>query len=429
MPPTISETRRTGEEASASSLGRRALGLIRSTTGLTSSGVTLLAVSVVAWILGRVVAGRPMYLLAYGGLTLLAISWSLGRRPLPLEGQRAEASARRREGETIAMSVELTASRPLNTFILEEHVPSDLGQNASIPVASLESGDSVEHSYELTCWRRGVYRLGPLVVRWGDPFGFTEREMELCEPFEFLVHPSTEIGQDRPFTRLWEDPPVRPPVSKPWPSGMEFYGMRAYAPGDDIRRVVWRAYARTGQLLVREAEQGITDQVILLLDTDRRNHSKGDPSASFETAIRAVASLALWHIDEGFSVTIHTNAEKLVGPARGPNARMDVLDALSRVEMDQTPVLEGVTRMVTEIKRDSHIAIVSPLLEREATGPIETFINKGWSVLLVALLWDELAAETLTVGAVLGCQVAEVRPNVPLAVAFRNVVGGGVKAS
>lgn len=63
MPPTISETRRPGEEASASSLGRRALGLIRSTTGLTSSGVTLLAVSVVAWILGRVVAGRPMYLL------------------------------------------------------------------------------------------------------------------------------------------------------------------------------------------------------------------------------------------------------------------------------------------------------------------------------------------------------------------------------
>ena len=150
-----------------------------------------------------------------------------------------------------------------------------LGQNARIPVASLEPGESVDHAYQLTCWRRGVYQLGPLVARWGDPFGFTEREAVLCEPFEFLVHPSTELVQDRAFTRLWEDPPVRPPMSKPWPSGMEFYGMREYTPGDDIRRVVWRAYARTQQLLVREAEQGITDQINIILDGHRENHSKG----------------------------------------------------------------------------------------------------------------------------------------------------------
>jgi hypothetical protein len=54
-------------------------------------------------------------------------------------------------------------------------------------------------------------------------------------------------------------------------------------------------------------------------------------------------------------------------------------------------------------------------------------IERGWSVLVVALLWDELAAETLAAAARLGCQVAEIRPNAPLAVAFRNVVGGGVK--
>lgn len=404
------------------------LEVVRRTTGLTTSGVSLVGVIVVAWLLGYAVAGRPLYLLAYGGLVLLGISWGLGRRPLPLEGVRADANARRREGETISMAVSLTATRPLNTFMLEETVPADLGQNASIPVASLEAGEAVEHAYELTCWRRGVYRLGPLVARWGDPFGFTEREMVLCEAFEFLVHPSTETGHDRPFTRLWEDPPVRPPASKPWPSGMEFYGMRAYTPGDDIRRVVWRAFARTGQLLVREAEQGITDQIVILLDTHAANHASGDPSASFETGIRAVASLALWHIKEGFSVTIETNEEKLVGPVRGPGAGLEVLDALARVEMTDAAVGEGLTRLVTNVKRDSHIVVVSPLLERDATGSLEVFINKGWSVLIVALLWDELAAETLTVGAVLGCQVAEVRPNVPLAVAFRNVVGGGVKS-
>lgn len=396
-------------------------------TGLTASGLMLLVGSMGAWLLGRFIGGRPLYLLAYGGFLVLVLSWSIGRRPLPLEGRRLETRARRREGETITMEVVLTTPQRLNTFILEEHVPPVLGLNARIPVANLEPDDSVEHSYQLTCWRRGVYQLGPLVARWGDPFGFTERETVLCEPFEFLVHPSTEGARDRPFTRLWEDPPVRPPVSKPWPSGMEFYGMREYVPGDDVRRIVWRAYARTGQLLVREAEQGITDQVHIILDGNRANHSKGVYSESFETGVRAAASLAEWHIREGLSVTIEGNVQRHIGPIRGPGSRMEMLDALARVDLEDEPVTEALTRIAFNRGRDAHVVVITPLLEADATAVLELLVQRGWSVLVVALLWDELAVETLVAAAKLGCQVAEIRPNAPLAVAFHNVVGGGVK--
>ena len=425
---TVAATRNFTEQArAAASLRTRVLTAVTRATGLTTSGLILVGVVIVAWILGRVVAGRPLYLLAYGGLFVLGMSWAIGRRPLPLVGERASARARRREGETISMEVTLTAERRLNTFILEEQVPAMLGQNARIPVASLEPGESVNHAYRLTCWRRGVYQLGPLVARWGDPFGFTEREAVLCEPFEFLVHPSTEVVQDRPFTRLWEDPPVRPPMSKPWPSGMEFYGMREYTPGDDTRRVVWRAFARTGQLLVREAEQGITDHIIIVLDGDKANHSKGTYSESFETGIRAAASLAQWHLTEGFSVTVESNSRRLIGPVRGPNAHLLILDELARLDMEDAPVTEGINRVVFERGRDAHVVVVTPLLERDSAGSLELLIERGWSVLVAALLWDELAVETLAAAARLGCQIAEIRPNVPLAVAFRNVVGGGVK--
>jgi uncharacterized protein (DUF58 family) len=428
MATTVSATRQFTQQArAANSLRVRAVRAITHTTGLTTSGLILLAVSIVAWGLGRFIAGRPMFLLAYGGVTVLAMSWAIGRRPLPLVGVRASARSRRREGETISMDVTLTAERRLNTFILEEQVPAMLGQNARIPVASLEPGESVEHSYRLTCWRRGVYQLGPLVARWGDPFGFTEREAVLCEPFEFLVHPSTEFVQDRPFTRLWEDPPVRPPTSKPWPSGAEFYGMREYQPGDDVRRVVWRAYARTRQLLVRESEQGVTDHIIIILDGDRANHSKGQYSESFETGIRAAASLAQWHLKEGFSVTLESNGRRLIGPLRGPSANMRILDELARLELEDAPITEAINRVVFNRGRDAHVVVITPLLERDSAGSLELLIERGWSVLVVALLWDELAVETLAAAARLGCQVAEVRPNAPLAVAFHNVVGGGVK--
>ena len=136
------------------------------------------------------------------------------------------------------MQVELTATRRVSTFILEEKIPPALGESTELAVAVLEEGDAVTHEYRLSCRRRGEYQLGPLVAKWGDPFGLTRRAVELAEPVSVLVHPAVEEVQDRPLTRMFEEPPMRPPISRPWPTGMEFYGMRQYAPGDDVRRVI-----------------------------------------------------------------------------------------------------------------------------------------------------------------------------------------------
>jgi hypothetical protein len=52
-------------------------------------------------------------------------------------------------------------------------------------------------------------------------------------------------------------------------------------------------------------------------------------------------------------------------------------------------------------------------------------VQRGASVLVAALIWEEESAETLGIAASLGCQVIEIRPGVPLAVAFRREVGAG----
>jgi hypothetical protein len=46
-------------------------------------------------------------------------------------------------------------------------------------------------------------------------------------------------------------------------------------------------------------------------------------------------------------------------------------------------------------------------------------------VLVAALMWGEESAETLSRAAALGCQVVEIRPRMPLALAFRREVGAG----
>lgn len=422
----LSESRRYAEQASiASTRATRLRDAVTAATGLTQSGLILAAVAVPAWLLAYLVGGRPLYLIAYGVVGVLIFSWCIGRRPLPLEGTRSTTRARLREGEQIVMEVTLTAKRRLSTFILEERLPATLGQNARLPVASLEAGESASQEYSLMCWRRGVYELGPLCARWGDPFGLTERELELAEPFELLVHPTVEELQDRSLTRLWEDPPIRPPKSKPWPSGMEFYGMRAYVPGDDIRKIVWRAYGRTGQLMVRESEQGITDKTVIILDQDRRHHSPGVMSESFEMGVRVAASLGAHHLKDGDAVTLEGNAKRLAGPLRGGMSRMVLLDQLARAELVEETLEMAITRVIADPTRDVHLVIVTPWLEPEAAALMNLLLDRGTQVLVAAVIWDELAAESLAMASSMGARVVEVRPGTSLSASFRHEVGSG----
>ena len=424
----ISETRRFSQERRVAA---RRFTLYRermtATTGITATGAVMLSISVVAWLIARIVAGRPLFLISYGLFGVFIAAYIMGRRTLPLSGERSASRPRLTEGETVTIDVSLLAKRRLSTFVLEERMPETVGTPARVPVASIAGGERMDHSYKLTLPRRGAYTLGPLVARSGDPLGLSQKEQVLCEPYEVLVHPAVERVQDRPLTRLFEDPPIRPPVSKPWPSGMEFYGMRKYTPGDDIRKVVWRAFARTGQLLVRESEQGITDKITLVVDQDRRAHSKGVPSESFEAAIRAAASLGVRPLREGYSVTLEGNARRQVPPLRGGPAQMRYLDALARMELEKEPLTDPIVRLLSDPSRDSHVVILTPHLDNDAAGRLRLLVERGVSVLVAALMWDETAHHTIATAASLGCQVVEVRPNTPLARAFRREVGAGLR--
>lgn len=392
-------------------------------TGMTSTGLVLVGTGVLAWMLGKYIGGKPLYLLAYGVVGVIIYAKSATRKKPPVTGSRTDTSPRVTEGAEISISVKLTTEKRISNVVLEEKLPPLFGQNAVLPVATVQPGDEgVECEYSFTAWRRGVYELGPLTVRWGDPFGLTRRSADIGESFPLIVHPEVEPVTDRALTRMWEDPPFRPPVSKPWPTGMELYGMRQYAHGDDVRRINWRGYMRTGELLVQEAEQGISDKVVMLLDCDRKYHSKGLISESFEEAIRAVASLGIHHLSEGYEVRVEGNDGTIVGPLRSGPSKVRLLDELARLEMNKAPLNEGMTRLLTSMSRDTHLLIVTPYLDRESAARLELLAQRGVKAIVVALVWDEDHTENLTRATAFGAQLVEIRPNTPLAVAFRREV-------
>jgi uncharacterized protein (DUF58 family) len=402
------------------------LGLQRK-VGITPMGLLAVLMAVVIWVFGRIVAGKTLYLFAYGAILLIFVAYMMAGRTRPLTGERSEVRGRAREGEILGVELTLHAKRRLSTIVLEEQIPDRLGAPVQLPIATLHGGEDISHAYRLYCRRRGAYKLGPLVARWGDPIGLTQREMVLVPEFELLIHPNIENVSSRPLTRHFEDPPIRPPVSKPWPSGLEFYGMREYSPGDDLRRIVWRAYAKTGVLMVREAEQGITDQITVILDTNRANHSKELDSESFEAGVRAAASLGVKHLTEGYTVTMETNEGSLTRKLRGARMTLQFLDACARLEPGKAPLSTAFRRFASEPRRDSHNILITPHLSQEDAAQLKILVDRGTSVLVIALIWEPSAEETLNTATALGCQVVELRPGQSLASALYTEVGGGMR--
>lgn len=393
--------------------------------GLTRMGGLGIGLAILLWGFARLIAGKTLYLFAYGAILLVIGTWATAKRRLPLEGGRSEVRARAREGEILGVELSLRSKRRLTTIVLEEEVPERLGGVVSLPIPSIKGGEEVTHTYRLHCRRRGVYKLGPLVARWGDPIGLTQREMELAPAFELLVHPSVEPVASRPLTRQFEDPPIRPPVSKPWNAGMEFYGMRDYSPGDDLRRIVWKAFARTGRLLVREFEQGITDSIVVMLDTDPRHHSREEPSESFECAVKVAASICVKALGEGYSVGCDTNDGKLTKMLRGPDAPIQMLDALARVDHGKGKLDTMIMRRIADPARTAHHILITPRLNKEAAAKLRMLLGRGVSIMVIALIWDEEAEETLGTAASLGCQVTEIRAGQSIADAFMHEIGAG----
>ena len=391
--------------------------------GVTSIGLGVLGLALVMFALSRVMANRGMAMLAYGLLLVLVLSWVMGRRNLPIEASRSELPSRVPAKRVVDAEISLTGKRRISSIVVEESLDDQLGASIRVAVPVLPSGQSMEHAYQFTPATRGIYDVGPLVAEFTDPFGLTKRRQQICGKTKLIVHPRIEGLVDRIISREWEDPPMRPPRSRPWPVGFEFYGMREYQDGDDPRRIVWRALAQYDKYMVREAEQGITDRVNIYLDSDVEHHAPGRPSETFEAGVNVAASLAAKHLKDGFSVCLDTNSGRLAKNFRGSGKRIPLLDELSAIQPEKAELSDALDRLFVDPQRNAHNILITPHITQTAAARLRLLLERGGSLIVVLLLWDDTDPMTLHRAAGLHCNVVEAVPGAPLAAVFQRVIG------
>lgn len=338
------------------------------------------------WFAGWLVAGRPLYLAAYGLLLGLVAARFLPNRDLGLQAERGELPARATVGDVLEPIAMLRAGRRLPPLVLEDAHGPGVGGTATLAIPSLAGGEDLELRHEVVASRRGAHRIGPLHVVTTDRLGLTQRRVEVLPASEVLVHPLRWHGfEDPPRARRFDEPPRRPVTTRPWPSGYELAGLRDYRPGDDLRRIVWRASARTGRVVVREAERGITDMVTVVVDSaEAVHHTDVDGiSTTFETAVRVAATLVEATLVDGLAASLTDVAGQTVGPLRGRQEVVTALDACARLDLTAGTLAGRLAELRALGGRALHLIVVTTTLDHAARTSLRLLLDRDTSVTVV----------------------------------------------
>lgn len=146
-------------------------------------------------------------------------------------------------------------------------------------------------------------------------------------------------------------------------AGSEFAEHRPYAPGDDVRRVDWLAYARTGDPVLKTYHAEREAVVRLLVDT-----SASMEGEKLRQAARVAAALAYLCLADGERVQVIPFADRAAPAdhaARGRGALVGLLRTLASLRAEGTTRIARATDAALASGRPGWLVVVSDFLDPE----------------------------------------------------------------
>jgi uncharacterized protein (DUF58 family) len=333
-------------------------------------GLLVFAAGIGLWIGARITGSATMHMIAVG-LVVLPFAAALFARwsRLRLRVRRRLSETRVRPGQRVTVDLEVENLSPAATsfLLLEDGVPPSLGRPARLVLVGLRGKSRQRASYTLSSQRRGRYTLGPLSIDLADPFMLTRVRVEFAEREDVVVTPEVEDllgGPNTPFGMSTGLAMAR----NLFRTGEEFYTMRSYVIGDDLRRIHWPSVARTGELMIRQDESTRRSNAVLFVDT--REAAVGQVHApAFEKTVSAAASVGVLLLRYGFSLKLATSQH----PTQrvGEEHLLDVLAGASHhTARSLSPAL---TRLRSAGGGETTLAVVSaPPAPAELTSLVRT---------------------------------------------------------
>jgi uncharacterized protein (DUF58 family) len=337
-----------------------------------------------------------LFYLVYLSILVIGGSYILTRLGLAdLEAGYAVSQLTGHVGDRLQVTYTLRNTSRMPKPWLEIHNPTTLP--GGLPGRAITLGTRSERSWlvRVPLIRRGHFRIEPLQIRTGDPFGFFEASASVGQGIALVVYPRVEK------LPMWRLPaasiegshaaPERTLQTTPLATAV-----RPYAPGDSFNRIHWRSTARHGEIQVKEFELEQTADAWIFLDLDRSVQAGRGEESTVEVAVRAAASIADKALLENRAVGMTINAHRLaILPAdRGSRQHLKVMQLLAAVEGDgSTPLSESLVAAAGRLRRGMTAIVITPSLDAAWVRPIAALRTRGIGSVVVTI--DAAAADRI----------------------------------
>ena len=333
--------------------------------------------------------GLPfLFYLLYLAILVIGGSYVLVRLGLAdLEAGYVVSQLHGHVGDKMRVTYTLRNGSRLPKLWLEVHNPTTLP--GGLPGRAITLAGRSERSWliRVPLSRRGHFRIEPLHIRTGDPFGFFEASATVGQGVAVVVYPRLE-----PLPR-WRLPasalegsrvsPVRTLQRTPLATTV-----RPYAPGDSMNRIHWKSTARHGEIQVKEFDLEQTADAWIVLDLQRGIQAGRGDESTVEAAVRAAASIAAMALQENRAVgmTVNVGRMSFLPADRGGRQHLKIMQLLAAVEADgSAPLVETLIASVGRLRRGMTAVIITPSLDPAWVRPLASLRSRGVACAVVTL--------------------------------------------
>lgn len=244
------------------------------------------------------------------------------------------------EGDRAIVEVTITSPYPLRNVIVEDTV-AELGA-ARFAAARIDAKAPLVARYEVLCRPRGAYDVGPATVLSSDMLGLAEAGGNAGVVDRLLVFPAYEELSGFPAVR-GRDPSVQTthPTFSPH-GGEDFFTLREYQVGDDLRRVHWPSSAKRDELMIRQLEIPWQSQALVLMDSRRLPYTSQE---AFEHAVVGAASVVRHLHRGGFAPFLWTGESD--GRSDTHSGYLPAMTQLATIQPRDIDLERGIARLRT----------------------------------------------------------------------------------
>lgn len=351
---------------------------------LTGRAWAVLAGGVLLWVASRVVGSPDLHMVSLALIVLVPLAALLVRATRhDLTAARRLSARRVFPGARLEVHLEVhnRGRRRTSLLLLEDRLPSSLGRSARAALADLPPGARRSVSYRLVARGRGRYPIGPLAVWVGDPFDLIRNRIEFPDRHDLVVYPEVEdlgaLPMAAPAGGAGESS-----TRQLFRAGDEFYTMRQYELGDDLRRIHWPSVARTGELMIRQDEAVRRAQAAILLDT--RASALGEHHEAFERSVSVTASIGAHYLRAGFTVRLGTPER----PSRAID-RDQFLEILALIRPSRSGQITPALRQLQQSVGGGTTLVVVTHIPTAEEMAVLSRVGSGYATRLAVMIFPE----------------------------------------